>query len=76
MQLLNIQQAAKKLSLSKSKLYGMVAKMEISHVRFDSVIRFVEDDLDAYISEKRVEPNGRKPRMAPRRPKLNHIKLS
>ena len=63
------------LKLSKSKLYDLVARMEIAHVRIGGAIRFLESDIEASILENRVEANGR-PRKAPRRPKLNHIKLS
>ena len=76
MNLLTVKEAARMLKLSKSLIYEMVEAGELPHVRFRSAIRFVETDLDAYISENRVEPNGNKQRRAPRRPRLKHIKIS
>ena len=75
MTLLTVQETARMLRLSKSLIYEMVEAGELPHVKIRSAIRFVEADLDAYISENRVEANGKKPRRAARRPKLRHIKL-
>ena len=76
MNLLTVKEAAGMLKLSQSLIYGMVEAGELPHVKIRSAIRFVEADLDAYISENRVTGDGRKPRRAPRRPKVQHMDLS
>lgn len=65
MKLLTVKEAAGMLKLSKSLVYEMVEAGELPHIKIRSAIRFVEADLDAYISENRVESNGRKPQRAP-----------
>ena len=75
MKLLTVKEAAGMLKLSKSLVYEMVEAGELPHIKIRSAIRFVEADLDVFISENRVE--GMKQERKPaHRPKLRHIKLS
>ena len=73
MTLLTVKEAAGMLKLSKSLVYDMVEAGELPHVKIRSAIRFVEADLDAFITESRVE-GGREPRTAPK-PKRRHIRI-
>ena len=53
-QLIDSRAAAKVLSLSRSKLYDMVGKGEIPHIKFDRHIRFNLADLKQFIEYKKI----------------------
>lgn len=52
--LINLREAMKVLSLSRSKLYEMVANQQIPYVRFDRHIKFCVSDIQKFIEEKKV----------------------
>lgn len=54
-QLVNVGKATKILSLSRSKIYEMVARQEIPYVRFNRHIKFDVNDLRKFINSKKKE---------------------
>lgn len=50
------------LQLSRSAIYGMVAKGELPHFKLGGAIRFSEADLVAYLESRRVERTKKAPR--------------
>ena len=55
--LLNVTDIAKRLRLSVSMVYQLVAERKISHRRIGGAIRFAESDLEEYLESVR---HGRK----------------
>lgn len=53
--LLNLREAAPLFGVSKSNLYGMVARREIPHYRIGGKILLSKDDIAAYLNGRRVE---------------------
>ncbi len=51
--LLTAQQAAKALSISPRKLWGMTASGEIPHIRLGRCVRYPVDDLRQWIDEQK-----------------------
>jgi excisionase family DNA binding protein len=51
---MTVTEAAKRLQISGSKLYQLVAKRLITHYRIGGKIVFFEDDLAAYLATCRV----------------------
>jgi excisionase family DNA binding protein len=71
MQLLSVDDVARMLKLSRSKVYAL--KEKIGHYRFDGAVRFREEDVFAYLDRCRV--NGKRERKAAPRPRLRHIQV-
>ena len=53
--LLKAAEAAKVLSISKSKLWSMTAGREIPCVRIAKAVRYAPDDLRAWIDSRKIE---------------------
>lgn len=77
--LMTIKEVSRRLSISQSKLYGMVERSVISHTRIGGAIRFSEADLSELLEQSRKTKSKRgeaQPRESkPPRPKLRHVKL-
>jgi excisionase family DNA binding protein len=72
---MTVVEAAKKIGISPSKLYQLVAARAISHYRVGAKIIFSEADVDVYITGCRVGMII-SPATAPRvRLKLKHLSL-
>lgn len=71
--LLTAEQVSQWLSLSLSKVYQMADAGTLPSRKIDGSIRFIEEELLAYLDGCRREREERTPR--PRRKKLNHINL-
>jgi excisionase family DNA binding protein len=72
---MSVAEAAKKIGISASKLYQLVAARDISHYRVGGKIVFSESDVDAYLASCRVgavTPMVAAPRMPVR---LKHLNL-
>jgi excisionase family DNA binding protein len=54
-QLINVQEAMRILSLSRSKIYEMIKNKEIPYIRFDRHIKFDIFDLKNFIESKKQE---------------------
>jgi excisionase family DNA binding protein len=54
-QLINVREAMKILSLSRSKIYEMIKSQQIPYVRFDRHIKFSIGDLKNFIESKKQE---------------------
>ena len=52
-QLLTAQQAAKTLSISPRKLWGLTAASEIPHVRIGRCVRYSVDDLQRWVEQQK-----------------------
>ena len=70
MQLLSVEDVARMLKVSRSKVYAL--KEKIGHYKLGGAVRFREEDIHAYLDRCRVGEKARKP--APR-PRLKHITL-
>jgi excisionase family DNA binding protein len=71
---LTVAQAAKRLALSPSKVYRLVAARRIPHHRFDGAIRFSESDLEEYLeSTKERERDTIPAKRKQSRPRLRHL---
>jgi excisionase family DNA binding protein len=53
--MLPLKDAARRLGISRSKLYEKVSRREIVHYRIDSKILFAEADIEMFLAECRVE---------------------
>jgi len=53
-QLLSVPQAAKLLSISRTKLYELIHKEEIPHIKIGARVFFTESLLEAWIEERTV----------------------
>lgn len=54
-QLINVKEAMRILSLSRSKIYEMVLNKQIPYIRFDRHIKFDLDDIKKFIESKKQE---------------------
>ena len=73
---MTIMEAAKKIGISTSKLYQLVAARHIAHYRVSGKIVFCEDDITSFLASCRVPTVTRS--VAPPSPKLRlkHLSLS
>jgi len=72
---MTVAEAAKKIGVSCSKLYQLVAARAVAHYRIGGKIVFSDQDIDAYLASCRVgavTAAVTAPRM---RPKLKHVSL-
>ena len=69
--LLTVEDVARMLKLSRSKVYAL--KEKIGHYKLDGAVRFREEDVYAYLDRCRV--NGEQARKPVPRPRLKHITL-
>ena len=54
--LIDIQEASKKLNLKTSTLYKYISSRKIPHVKLGARVLFSEDRLDEWVKEHSVEP--------------------
>jgi excisionase family DNA binding protein len=53
--LLTVSETCKILNIKKTKLYDMVAKKEIAHIKLGAKIMFDKDDIDKFIEVNKVK---------------------
>ena len=58
--LFRISEAAQMLSVSQSYLYDLVSRNEIQHIKLGSAIRFTQNQLNDFVSEKTAKAEKRK----------------
>ena len=58
--LFKIGEAAKILSVSQSYLYDLVSRDEIQHIKLGRAVRFTQNQLDDFVSEKVIKAEKRK----------------
>ena len=73
---MKITEAAKKIGISTSMLYQMVAKRQIAFYRVGGRIIFSEDDITSFLAGCRVSATPADNIPQPPRLKLKHIRLS
>jgi excisionase family DNA binding protein len=73
---MTIMQAARKIGISASKLYQLVAARQIAHYRVGGKIIFSEDDIASFLAGCRVSATPAANITQPPRLKLKHITLS
>ena len=73
---MTVGEAAKKIGVSCSKLYQLVAARQIAHYRVGGKIIFSEDDITAFLVCCRVSATPTASILQPPRLKLKHINLS
>jgi excisionase family DNA binding protein len=74
--MVSVTQAASRLGLSRSTVYGLAARRVIAHYRMGGKIVFAEADLSAYLESCRVSVEDKQFRPPPpQRPKLRHVQL-
>jgi len=60
--LLTYNKAAARLGMPVGTLYAMVSEGRIPHIRFSKrMVRFDQDELDAWVDAQRVAPRQREP---------------
>lgn len=59
-QLLDAAASAAVLAITKTAVYRLVERRRIPYYRLPSGLRFRRSDLDAYLRERRVEPEPRR----------------
>jgi excisionase family DNA binding protein len=64
MTLLTVDEVAKMLRLSRTKVYGL--KERIGCVKLDGSVRFLAEDVEQYVLSCRLEETARGPRSKPR----------
>lgn len=72
MQLITVDELARMLKLSRSKIYDL--KDKIGWYRVGGSVRFREEDVLRYLESCRVDGNGNPHRTA--MPRLKHLRLS
>lgn len=75
--LIKVDEVAERLACSKTFVYMLVQRRRIPHVRLgegNGGIRFLSDDVDAYLYSVRVGASTRDPAIARPRP-LKHLRL-
>ncbi len=60
--LMDLKQLSEYINLSTSRIYKMVAKKEIPHVRIASKILFSKEDIDNWVEERKVSIRTKKGR--------------
>jgi excisionase family DNA binding protein len=75
MELFTVKQAARRLSVSASKVYQLVELRLISHFRVGGKILFSEPDLAAYLESCRVGISSNKQPIQLARPRLRNLTL-
>ena len=73
---MTVSEASKRIGISGSKLYQLVAARRIAHYRVGGKILFMEEDVVAYLASCRVgavAPMAAAPRL---RINLKHLRLS
>ena len=73
---MKITEAAKKIGVSASKLYQLVAARQITHYRVGGTIIFSEADIASFLDGCRVPATPAANIPQPPRLKLKHIRLS
>jgi excisionase family DNA binding protein len=73
---MTIMQAAKKIGISASKLYQLVAARQIAHYRVGGKIIFGEDDIASFLAGRHVSATPTANIAQPPRLKLKHLNLS
>jgi excisionase family DNA binding protein len=71
---LTVVEVAKRLSLSRSKVYRLLEAGKVPHYRIDGAYRVSEEQLQAYLES--VTVGGKQPKLpapAPRTIKLKHL---
>ena len=58
--LFRISEAAQILSVSQSYLRDLVSRDEIQHIKLGRAVRFTQNQLDDFVSEKEVKAEKRK----------------
>ena len=58
--LFRISEAAQILSVSQSYLYDLVSRKEIQHIKLGRAVRFTQNQLDDFVSEKVIKAEKRK----------------
>lgn len=58
--LFRISEAAQILSVSQSYLRDLVSRDEIQHIKLGRAVRFTQNQLDDFVSEKEVKAKKRK----------------
>jgi excisionase family DNA binding protein len=71
MKLLTVEQVAKMLQLSRSKVYDL--KDKIGHYKVGGAVRFAEEDVLRFLDGCRVD--GKAARKAAPRPRLKHLQV-
>jgi hypothetical protein len=71
---MTVVEAFKKMGISTSKLYQLVAARATSHYRIDSKIVLSEDDIAAFLSSCRVGTTKAYNKTALLKPRLKHLK--
>jgi excisionase family DNA binding protein len=73
---MTVSEAAKRIGVSASKLYQLVAARKIAHYRIGGKIVFGEDDLAAFLAVCHVDAATAAPaRALPPAPRLKHLSL-
>jgi excisionase family DNA binding protein len=73
--MLSVKDAAKRLGISASKLYQLVAARSIAFYRVGGKILFSDEDVTSFLAGCHVAPASRAPVMAVARAKLKHLNL-
>lgn len=55
MEILDLEEAAKYLKLKRSALYRLTSEKKIPHFKLQAKLRFSKEQLNFWLSEKRVE---------------------
>jgi excisionase family DNA binding protein len=70
-----VAETAKKLRLSRSKVYALLQSRKLGHLRLGKLF-VTQTDIDAFLASKRVEVADAPKRKHPPRPTLTHLSLS
>lgn len=80
MSLLTVQEAASRLGVSSSLVYGLIASRRLRFCRIGNGrgrIRVPEDAIGEYLARCTFEPNREEPKLPPARmPRLRHLRSS
>ena len=72
---MTVTEASKRIGISPSKLYQLVANRKIAHYRVGGKIIFHDDDIAAFLAGCRIPTVPTETAFAMPRLKLKHIKL-
>ena len=73
---MTVREAAKRIGISASKLYQLLAAKRISHYRIGGKIVLSEADVEHFLETCRVAAAAAETVVTRERPRLKHIKLS